>query len=200
MSNVYKIFVENFNKNIFTINEKSTLSYLRSNKNIFDPIFAEILGLEYPDVALVAGEAITDSRDIAEDYIDETSEEGRQKIKTAFNIRKRQARIQGGYRCALETINNCRPVYFTAKATKKNYLELHHLIPKEFRNDFSHSIEVLANYITLCPRCHRQIHLAVDRERKCLINALFKKRKDRLKIVGLNLTLSEIYEYYKINS
>jgi len=63
---------------------------------------------------------------------------------------------------------------------KAIYLEAHHFIPREFRNDFSYSIEVLANYITLCPRCHRQIHLAVDRERKHLINALYEDRKNRL--------------------
>ena len=82
----------------------------------------------------------------------------------------------------------------------KNYLELHHLIPREFRNDFSYSIEVLANYVTLCPRCHRQIHLAVDRERKHLINALYEERKGRLAIVGLGLDLSVIQDYYKIEA
>ena len=82
----------------------------------------------------------------------------------------------------------------------KNYLEVHHFIPREFRNDFSYSVEVLTNYITLCPRCHRQIHLAVDRERKHLINALYGERKNRLKLVGLKLDLKEIYEYYKIDT
>lgn len=79
-------------------------------------------------------------------------------------------------------------------------MELHHLIPKEFRNDFSYSIEVLANYVTLCPRCHRQIHLSVDRERKHLINALLEERKNRLNLVGLPVDLRQMYEYYKIDS
>lgn len=206
-SNIYEIFVDNFNQNISTISEKVVLSYLHNNKNVFDPIFAEILELGELEIAVsdtvTVGEEAQilelGTEDKAEDYIDETSEVGRQKIKAVYNIRKRQARIQGQYKCGLETINNCRPIYFTAKVTLKNYLELHHFIPREFRNDFSYSIEVLANYVTLCPRCHRQIHLAVDRERKHLINSLYEERKDRLQVVGLGLDLKGIYEYYKIN-
>jgi hypothetical protein len=207
LSNIYEIFVRNFNQNIAIVNEASVLGYLRDNKNIFDPIFAEILELGDLEIAVSdtvsVGEAVqileSDTGDKAEEYIDETSEIGRQKIKAVYNIRKRQARIQSEYKCALETINNCRPVYFTAKVTGKNYLELHHFIPREFRNDFSYSIEVLANYVTLCPRCHRQIHLAVDRERKHLINSLYEERKDRLQVVGLGLDLKGVYAYYKVD-
>jgi len=207
-TNIYEIFVGSFNQNISTVKEKVVLSYLHRNKNIFDAIFAEIL--ESEDLEIDVSDTITieeatqileaGTEDKAEDYIDETSEVGRQKIKAVYGIKKRQARILSGYKCGLETINNCGPIYFTAKVTGKNYLELHHFIPREFRNDFSYSIEVLANYITLCPRCHRQIHLAVDRERKHLINALYEERKTRLVVVGLKLDLSEIYAYYKIDS
>lgn len=131
-SNIYEIFVDNFNQNISTISEKVVLSYLHNNKNVFDPIFAEILELGELEIAVsdtvTVGEEAQilelGTEDKAEDYIDETSEVGRQKIKAVYNIRKRQARIQGQYKCGLETINNCRPIYFTAKVTLKNYLEL----------------------------------------------------------------------------
>lgn len=206
MENLPEVFVGNYNTSIAPIDRDSVLAYLQDNKNVFDAIFVEILELEeiemtISDVMGVEDQPIeVEDRDIAEDYIDETSQEGKQRIKAIYNLRKRQARIQSGYTCALETMNNCRPVYFTAKANGKNYLELHHLIPREFRNDFSHSIEVLANYVTLCPRCHRQIHLAVDRERKHLINALYDDRKDRLDVVGLGMELKDIYSYYKIDN
>lgn len=207
LSNVYEIFVFNFKSNITALNEKLVSDYLQEHKDIFDPIFTDILELD--DVEMQASEDVVvetiklaeiDQKDKAEDYIDETSETGRLKIKAVYNIRKRQARLLSKFTCALEKINNCRPIYFSAKINGKNYLELHHLIPREFRNDFSYSIEVLANYMTLCPRCHRQIHLAVDRERKHLINALYEERKDRLAVVGLGLNLNEMYEYYKIES
>ncbi len=205
MGNLQEIFVENYNTAIAPIDQALVSEYLQNHKRVFEPIFAEILELEEIEIAIADVVGVEDQpvevedRDIAEDYIDETSEDGKQKIKAVYNLRKRQARAQSGYACALETMNNCRSVYFTAKANGKNYLELHHLIPREFRNNFSYSIEVLANYVTLCPRCHRQIHLAVDRERKPLINALFDDRKDRLKIVGLGLELKDIYDYYKID-
>lgn len=200
----YKIFFESYNKNISSLNG-DVLNYLYKNKSIFDPIFEDVFESEEVEIA----DSITtfettqisqlDDRDIAEEYIDETSEVGRQKIKAIYSLRKRQARMLSRYKCALEIINNCKPIYFTAKNNGKNYLELHHFIPREFRNDFSHSIEVLANYITLCPRCHRQIHLALDRERKHLINSLYDDRSARLEVVGLKLDFKKAYEYYKID-
>lgn len=207
LNNIYNLFVKNFNQHISTLNGKQVLDYLYSNKNIFDPIFSDILELDEVEISIQEDSTIRIVEipeikilDVPEDYIDETSETGRQRIKSIYNIRKRQARIQNNYTCALEIINNCRSLYFTAKLNGKNYLELHHLIPREFRNDFSYSIEVLANYVALCPRCHRQIHFAIDRERKHLINALYEERKNRLDLVGLKLELNELYEYYKIDA
>lgn len=200
LNSIYKIFIKNFSENIQEINKKEVFSYLIENKEVFDPIFEDILEIEDIEIELpqeVVLERI--EKDRQEDYIDETSEIGRQKIKAIYSLRKKQARIQSGYKCALESLNNCKSIYFTAKANKKNYLELHHLIPQEFRNDFSYSIEVLANYVTLCPRCHRQIHLAIDNERKSLINALYEARRERLELVGLRIENDKIHEYYKID-
>lgn len=204
LQNVYNIFVDTYIQNIVEINKAETLTYLNSNKNIFEPIFTEILEIEEVELELaediISEEIEVEAEDNPEEYIDETSEEGKQRIKALYVLRKKQARAQNGYRCALEVMNNCRPIYFTAKTNNRNYVELHHLIPREFRNDFSYSIEVLANYITLCPRCHRQIHLARDRERKHLINALLSERENRLETVGLKVELDKIYEYYKIDN
>ena len=179
--------------------------FLYTNKKVFDPIFEEVLELEDIDVSdntLIEKIQLSqiDTQDKPEKYIDETSEVGRQQLKAIFALKKRQAKVLSNFICALEKVNNCKPIYFTAKKSNKNYLEVHHFIPQEFRNDFSYSIEVLANYVTLCPRCHRQIHLALDRERKHLINSLYEERKDRLQLVGLGLDLNGIYEYYKIDS
>lgn len=200
LNSAYEIFIENFKQNIFNINENTVLKYLHSNENVFTPIILEILEVEEPEVSLEEGkiEFRQPIKDVPEDFIDETSEVERQRIKSIFNIRKKQARILSGYKCELEKINNCKPIYFTSKGTGKNFLEVHHFVPREFRNDFTHSIEVFANLVSLCPRCHRQIHLAVDRERKPLINSLYNDRKKRLGMVGLSLELPAIHEYYKI--
>lgn len=205
--NIYKKFVDIYSDAIDSLNKKTVLDYLYKNKDIFDSIFEDILELEDvqsgvfdDDVTEIVQLSKIDTEDVPEDYIDETSETGRQKIKAVFALKKKQARLLSNFTCALENMNHCKPVYFTAKVSNRTYLELHHFIPQEFRNDFPHSIEVLANYVTLCPRCHRQIHLAVDRERKHLITSLYNERIERLKLVGLPLKIENIYEYYKIDS
>ncbi|NQU85799.1 MAG: HNH endonuclease, partial [Mariniphaga sp.] len=205
LDNVYNIFVENFKQNISDINEKDILGYLYQNRNIFNPVFSDVLELEELDATATGAMSyeevpMIDVKDAPEDYIDETSESGRQRIQTSYNLRKKQARIQGDYKCGLEVLNNCKPIYFTSRVNGRNYLELHHLIPRAFRNDFSYSIEVLANYVTLCPRCHKQIHLATDGERTSLINALYGERNKRLETVGIGLELNQLHEYYKIGT
>lgn len=204
--NLYRKFPDIFADNVGPIVKKVVLDYLYANREIFDAIFEDIMELEEAQAAIFEDDVTEtvqlskiDLEDVPEDYIDETSEVGRQQIKATFALKKKQARLLSNFTCALENVNNCRPIYFTAKANNRTYLELHHLIPQEFRNDFSHSIEVLANYVTLCPRCHRQIHLAVDRERRHLITSLYHERIPRLRLVGLPLELNEIFEYYKIN-
>ena len=89
--------------------------------------------------------------------------------------------------------------YFTSKENGKNFLEIHHLIPREFANDFDTTIEVLSNYIALCPNCHRKIHNAVDREREHLLRHLLNKRKDALLNDGLQISDKELIEYYKFD-
>ncbi len=206
LENIYTKIATIFDENILPITKKKVIDYFRHNQEVFEIILEDVLELEDPqavifedDITETIQAAQIDIRDTPEIYIDETSEVGRQRIKTIFSLKKKQARILSNHTCALEQINNCRPTYFTAKKGGKTYLELHHFIPQEFRNDFPYSIEVLANYVTLCPRCHRQIHLATDQERRHLINALYNERINRLKLVGLHLELKDVYSYYKID-
>ena len=205
LDNVYSKLVDTYSDNVRMLIKKTIMNYLCSNKNIFNLIFEDIF--EYEDLqSETFNDDLTETlqlnkintEDSPEEYIDETSEVGRQKIKSIFAIKKKQARLLSNFTCSLESMNNCKPVYFTAKVNNRTYLELHHLIPQEFRNDFSNSIEVLANYVTLCPRCHRQIHLAVDRERRHLITSLFNERVSRLNLVGLPIKIENMYDYYKI--
>ena len=132
-----------------------------------------------------------------EPYIDDTSIEGKKKAKQIFASKKNSARDMGKYKCSLEKLNQCK--YFTSKITKKNYIEVHHLIPQEFRNEFNNSIEVYANYTTLCPHCHELLHKGVDRERKPCLNFLYEDRKDRLTLLNLNVEIKELYSFYKID-
>ena len=129
--------------------------------------------------------------------IDATDENGAKTLNVITQSLKKLAKIQSNYKCCFDTCELCK--YFTSKETHKPYLEIHHFIPREFANDFDSSIEIVENYATLCPNCHRKIHLAEDTERKHLINMLYSERKDVLSKHGLNVTLDQLYSYYKID-
>ena len=75
---------------------------------------------------------------------------------------------------------------------------MHHLIPREFSNDFEKSIEQIENYVSLCPRCHRFIHFAVDRERKMALHHLYLKRIGSLNIKGIGIEETQLKQYYRI--
>ena len=105
--------------------------------------------------------------------------------------------FQNQFQKQTTTASKCK--YFTSKEENQNYLEIHHLVPREFSYEFDTSIEFVDNYIPLCPHCHRMLHLAVDRERKGCITYIYNQRKNRLKSCGLDIDLKELFEYYDID-
>lgn len=60
----------------------------------------------------------------------------------------------GKYECVVE--KNHRT--FIAKTTSKNYVEVHHLIPMMYYDEFPSNIDNEANLVTLCPTCHSFLH------------------------------------------
>ncbi|MCM3154486.1 hypothetical protein M3611_20975 [Priestia megaterium] len=87
--------------------------------------------------------------------------------------------------------------HFTSKVTGKNYVEAHHLIPMEYQDSFSVSIDVEANIVSLCVNCHKKLHHAVFEEKKDIIRQLYKERKFRIKKCGIEITEEELLTYYK---
>ena len=153
---------------------------------------------EFSDKITIESPKLEESIDIPEPRIDDTTIVGKQMLKNIFAIRKKIAREKSNYKCELEEYKGCR--YFTSKTTNHNYVEVHHFVPREFRNNYENSIDVLANYITLCPHCHKMIHLATDRERIDAIRYIFNQRKDRLESCGLHVELKDLLNYYNIES
>jgi len=90
-------------------------------------------------------------------------------------------------------------IFYYVKSTNFRYLKDFINIFEEFRNEFEKSIEIQANYIVLCPRCHKMIHHAIDEARKPIITNIFNERAERLKKCGLNIECKEIYKYYHLN-
>ena len=192
-------------KNYFYFNIEEVQNYLLENKNIIEPILMTIYNVEELEDTEEAEEAEMDipivvpsapTVDRPEPRIDDTTLIGRQQLKSIFAMRKKIAREKANFKCELEQYKGCR--YFTSKTTRHNYVEVHHFIPREFRNNFENSVDVLANYITLCPHCHKMIHLATDRERIDVIRFIFNQRKDRLTSCGLTIELEELFQYYNI--
>ena len=179
---------------IESIDKGKVINFIFKNRDIFEIIYFNIYGIDYLEID-TANEA---DGEVEEEKIDDTSIKNIEKLKRISTILKKKAKERTGYKCELERLCGCNNFYFTSKETKQNYLEIHHFIPREFSNEFEKSIEVIENYIALCPRCHRMIHLAVDRERKILINEIYSKRRQSLENKGLNVSIKDIEEFYNI--
>lgn len=191
----------------YNIDKKLVMSFILENRNIFEPILINVYNVEESedvedtekeenyDISTITVE-INPDVDRPEPRIDDTTILGKKQLKSIFAMRKKIAREKSGYRCELEAYKGCR--YFTSKTTKHNYVEVHHFVPREFRNNFENSVDVLANYITLCPHCHRMIHLATDRERVDIIRFIYSQRKERLKRCGLNVEFEDLKSFYNI--
>lgn len=130
----------------------------------------------------------------ARDVFDYTTTETLDDLGRVSAVLSSAARYETDFQCELESENNCR--YFTSKATGKPYLEIHQLIPRDYANEFSASLERASNYVPLCPHCHRLIHEATDAERLKMLAAIYRKRKDWLAEDGIepsNELLMAIY-------
>lgn len=79
-----------------------------------------------------------------------------------------------------------------------NYVEAHHLIPMQFQDDFSFSLDVPANVVALCSLCHDQIHHGETVGKNVILRDLWNKRKDRLDKAGLKIDVVKLLDYYKV--
>ncbi|MDE7073949.1 MAG: HNH endonuclease, partial [Odoribacter sp.] len=110
-----------------------------------------------------------------------------------------QALIHAEYKCAADS----RHTTFTT-AQGVPYMEGHHLIPctpanaRHFWDTKGRNIDCESNIVCLCPTCHRQIHYGTHDEKKALIEFLFNKQKAKLRSVGLDISLEELWGLYDI--
>jgi len=85
---------------------------------------------------------------------------------------------------------------FISAATKKPYVEAHHLIPIAYQDDFKNSLDVPENILVLCPLCHRQFHHAITERRDLLLEEFYKRQIGLLEERGLHLSQAKLKEYY----
>lgn len=168
-------------------------------KDVFEMCYLNIFNPNYfDDVTPSENMTAEQEEEILSNAQSTTIIENIDEVTKVSSILKRKALERANYKCELEDFCQCSSHYFTNKKNGKNYVELHHLIPREFSNDFEKSIEQIENYVSLCPRCHRFIHFAVDRERNMALNYLFNKRIGSLDLKGIHVEEGQLKSYYRI--
>jgi len=77
------------------------------------------------------------------------------------------------------------------------YMEVHHLIPLEWQNEFTYKLDTRANLIPLCPLCHKLIHYGRIEDKKPILARLYNERRDALRESGLDISLDELIRFYE---
>lgn len=85
---------------------------------------------------------------------------------------------------------------FLRKKSGKPYTEPHHLIPISNYRDFSCSVDVEENIVSLCSHCHNLLHYGCAEEREVVLLKLYKERIDGLRQSGLELSFERLKSYY----
>ena len=83
---------------------------------------------------------------------------------------------------------------FVRKNSHLLYSEPHHLVPVSFHKMFPVSLDIEENIVSLCSNCHNQLHYG--KEIKPLLAKLYDERKDLLSLVGVDISLQELYKMY----
>lgn len=80
---------------------------------------------------------------------------------------------------------------FIAEKSKSPYVEAHHFVPMKFQSDFNFPLDCIDNVISLCPTCHRGIHLGVTDYKRFLIESIYASRE-----VIKGFSIDDLYSFY----
>ena len=85
---------------------------------------------------------------------------------------------------------------FMSRAKGQRYVEAHHLIPISKQGLFNVSIDVVANIVSLCANCHRQLHYGTDKDRRSLLKSLLNRRRQRLQEKEIDVSVEDFLGFY----
>lgn len=111
----------------------------------------------------------------------------------------KQVLILSAYKCAMDANHK---TFNTSKGVP--YMEGHHLIPCNYSNTlffwerYKRNIDCINNIVCLCPTCHRKIHYASNEEKKDMIEQLYKKQRNMLYDIGIDISLNDLLQLYDI--
>ena len=198
---IYQKILEVVNSYSQEVDFKKIIKFIVDNKDIYEQIYFCLIGKIEEDILKDyfprQRKSVQEVENIGK--IDNTTTKTKTELEAVSSVLKDMAKKRCNYRCELDgfDIESCR--YFTDKFENRPYLEVHHFIPREFSNEFVNSIEVIENYVCLCPHCHRLLHHAVDAEKAAAIKRLYDNRIDLLKNKGLIVDLKTIKRYYNFD-
>ena len=101
---------------------------------------------------------------------------------------------KAGYQCE---IDSGHPT-FRRRNSHLNYTEPHHIVPMSKQDFFEISLDVEENIISLCCNCHKQIHLGHGFEE--MLTKIYTERIELLKKVGIDISLENLINFYKMES
>lgn len=85
---------------------------------------------------------------------------------------------------------------FLRKKSRRPYTEPHHLIPISQYKDFSCSVDVEENIVSLCSHCHNLLHYGCAEDREVVLYKLYQERIEELRESGLELSFDQLKSYY----
>lgn len=97
-----------------------------------------------------------------------------------------EAKQRDNYTCQIDATHQ---TFLTKGHT---YVEGHHVIPMFQQKNFNYSLDDVDNLISLCPTCHREIHLADNK--KAILYKVYNVNKKFMQ--NNNLTLEELEKIY----
>ncbi|HCQ8454894.1 TPA: HNH endonuclease [Klebsiella oxytoca] len=101
---------------------------------------------------------------------------------------------KAGYQCEIDSGHQT----FRRRHSPLNYTEPHHIVPMSKQDLFEISLDVEENIISLCCNCHKQIHLGHGFEE--MLKKIYIERIDVLKKVGIDISLENLINFYKMES
>lgn len=107
--------------------------------------------------------------------------------------------VKANYKCFVSPEDH---ITFETNTTKQQYMEAHHLIPIAYYqliwNRFFKHVDCEQNIVALCPNCHKRIHYGTPAEKKAILDEIYNKKKEVLSSSGIDVTIEELYKFYKV--
>lgn len=105
----------------------------------------------------------------------------------------RQAIIRSQYQCDID-INH---VSFISPTTQEMYMEAHHIIPMSQQKSFNPvSLDQIDNVVSLCPTCHKKIHLGTVNDKVEMLKMQFQRRIEFMSTLGVDL--NKLLSFYGV--